>query len=659
MADPIKVLYVDDEEDLLTMGQIFLQRHGEFIVDTASSAEQALNNPLLITYDAIISDYQMPKMDGISFLKIVRTEIGTIPFILFTGKGREEIVIEALNNGADFYVQKGGEPKAQFTELTHKIKQAVARKRMEYSLVESEKRLSEIINFLPDATFAIDRSGTVIAWNRAIEEMTGWQSTDMIGRGNYEHAIPFYGTRRPILIDLVFHSDDEIRQNYSFVRCHAQTLTAETINATPKGSPCILWGTAAPLLNSDGEIVGAIESIRDITESKVAKNKLRISEELYRSVVTDQEDIIFRFLPDGTITFANESYRLHFTPHLDSTEMAGKKISDLMQPGSPELLDNLLSGVNHQSPHKLIEKEITDQEGRKNWVEWSVRGLFYAGDTSPEYQVVGRDITEKKQIEQEIIKSREYLNRIFSSIQVGIVIIDETTHRIIDINPAGASLIGLPKEHIIGHVCHRFICPTETGQCPITDFHNPFDNSERILINHTGERNPIIKYVTRIQLDGSYCLLETFIDNSERKKSETALKDSEKKYHDLIELLPQMVLESDLNLRITFANHHARKILGISEEDIHNGVFAYSFLEPAQQEKMKERFLHIRQNTEYEPEEYSVIRGDGTLISVTVYSSLIYQNDSPIGVRAIVMRIAINPHVLKKSRLENQQNETP
>ncbi len=188
-----RILYVDDERGLLEIAKRFLEKTNDFTVDVEISAEDALNTIGTQFYNAIISDYQMPGMDGIAFLKAVRSNHGNIPFILFTGRGREEVVIEAINNGVDFYLQKGGDPMAQFAELAHKIRQAIARRQAEISLIESEKRLADIINFLPDATFAIDRSGQVIAWNRAIEEMTGVSAADMLGKGDYEYAIPFYG----------------------------------------------------------------------------------------------------------------------------------------------------------------------------------------------------------------------------------------------------------------------------------------------------------------------------------------------------------------------------------------------------------------------------------------------------------------------------------
>ncbi len=107
----IPLLIVDDEPLILDIAKTYLEKTGDFTVDTPASAREALDKMQTATYDAIISDYEMPEMDGIEFLKTVRGSGSEIPFIIFTGKGREELVIEAINSGVDFHLQKGGMQK--------------------------------------------------------------------------------------------------------------------------------------------------------------------------------------------------------------------------------------------------------------------------------------------------------------------------------------------------------------------------------------------------------------------------------------------------------------------------------------------------------------------------------------------------------------------
>jgi PAS domain S-box-containing protein len=144
-----------------------------------------------------------------------------------------------------------------------------------YALKLSERRLTDIINFLPDATFAIDREGRVIAWNRAMEEMTGVSAADMLGRGNYEYALPFYGARRRILIDMIYEDPDVIRSQYVNVQRNGNILVGEAFYPRMhRGRGAHLWGITSPLYDNDGNIVGAIESLRDITNRKMAEDAL-------------------------------------------------------------------------------------------------------------------------------------------------------------------------------------------------------------------------------------------------------------------------------------------------------------------------------------------------------------------------------------------------
>jgi PAS domain S-box-containing protein len=151
---------------------------------------------------------------------------------------------------------------------------AIENARLFEAAQESQRRMADIINFLPDPTFVIDREGKVIAWNYAIEEMTGVKATEIIGKGDYEYAIPFYGERRPILIDTVLLPSQEIEANYTHLQRNGDILIGEAISIL-KGQPTYLNATASALKNTKGEAVGAIESIRNVTEQKRAEEELK------------------------------------------------------------------------------------------------------------------------------------------------------------------------------------------------------------------------------------------------------------------------------------------------------------------------------------------------------------------------------------------------
>lgn len=141
-SSPHSVLYIDDESALLDLGRLYLERIGDFTVDTEIDPEMGLQRVINGSYDVVISDYQMPGMNGIELLKAIRATGCPIPFIIFTGKSREDVVIEALNEGADFYLQKGGDPKSQFAELAKKLEHAISRRRAEDELKRKNEELA-------------------------------------------------------------------------------------------------------------------------------------------------------------------------------------------------------------------------------------------------------------------------------------------------------------------------------------------------------------------------------------------------------------------------------------------------------------------------------------------------------------------------------------
>ena len=159
------------------------------------------------------------------------------------------------------------------------------RKQAETELKNSQKRLAQIIDSLPDPTFVIDNEGVVTAWNHAMVEITGISTKDMIGKGNYEYALPFYGVKRPILIDLVHEWDGSLKEKYfSVLEKEEGVLVSESFHPDLNGG-IYLAGIAKVLYDIDGKPAGAIESIRDITEAHEFQEALKQSEARVKTIL--------------------------------------------------------------------------------------------------------------------------------------------------------------------------------------------------------------------------------------------------------------------------------------------------------------------------------------------------------------------------------------
>ncbi|MBU1565125.1 MAG: PAS domain S-box protein [Proteobacteria bacterium] len=160
-----------------------------------------------------------------------------------------------------------------------------ARKQAEADLLAERQYLKDIIDFLPDATFIIDTDQRVVVWNRAAEAMTGVKRDDLLGKGDYAYAVPFYGERRPILIDLLNISEKERESSYSHIKRVADKVYAETfIQTLNNGEGAYLWGVASPLYDRTGLRTGAVEVIKDITELKKSeKNNIQLQEQLLQA----------------------------------------------------------------------------------------------------------------------------------------------------------------------------------------------------------------------------------------------------------------------------------------------------------------------------------------------------------------------------------------
>lgn len=181
-------------------------------------------------------------------------------------------------------------------------------------------------------------------------------------------------------------------------------------------------------------------------------------------------------------------------------------------------------------------------------------------------------------INRKLKESEERFRTLLYSMQLGIVVIDANTHKILDVNPKGLEMIGGSRDSIAGSLCHGLICPAEQGRCPITDLGQTIDDSACILLTSTGKHVGIQKSVISTILGGNQVLIESFIDLPERKRAEEALKESEQKCRNLIQLNTDAMLILNKENSIVFANFAAEQLFGRSFRELAGTPFGYDIL---------------------------------------------------------------------------------
>lgn len=283
--------------------------------------------------------------------------------------------------------------------------EACDRKRANELLRKANQQLQNIIDFLPDATFVIDKDRKVIAWNRAIEQMTGVNKQNIVGKGDYAYAIPFYGERRPMLIDLVMSEVEGIEQYYDFVERGERGVFGEAfVPNTYQAKGAYLWGTASALCDDKGRVTGAIQSIRDISERKNVEEALRQNEEKYRQLLETVSDAILVFDAEtqGVVDINESAIHLYGYTREDFHTL---KYSDIVVKSS--LVEISPKETPSAKPIKISLRYDRKKDGTVFPVELS-SASFVVGGRKVRCEVI-RDITGRIQAEQELARYREDL----------------------------------------------------------------------------------------------------------------------------------------------------------------------------------------------------------------------------------------------------------
>ena len=422
---PISVLYVDDEPGLLEIGKIFLERAEGIHVTTVESTEDAIRLLAEDGFDAIVSDYQMPLMDGIDFLKYIRSTYGSFPFLLFTGKGREEIVIEAINNGVDYYVEKAGAPGPQFADLVHKIRRAVGRCRteealsnthaelaafheelnlreeritaMQHSLQESEQIYRGIFAYTGSATIIIEEDMGISLANTAYAELTGYTREEIEGCMQWTQFV---------------HPDDLIRlTGYHWSRRRDPASAPEHYEFRFVNR----WGDVRELYTTVGLIPGTgrvVASHTDITELNEARDRLS----LFGNILDDSLNEIYIF-DATTLRFVqvnrggrnNLGYSMEELSTLTPVDLKPECTYESFW----ELVSPLIDGTKDLASFTTVHR-------RKDGSEYPVEVHVHLSQvvTPPVFVAVIIDITNRREGEEETRTLAHMVNHASSAITI-------------------------------------------------------------------------------------------------------------------------------------------------------------------------------------------------------------------------------------------------
>lgn len=536
----ISVLYVDDEPDLLEIGRIFLERDGTFSVDTVTSAPEALVRMETKTYNAIIADYHMPEMSGIEFLRIVREEYGHIPFILFTGRGREEVVIEALNIGADFYLQKGGDVKAQFAELVHKVRVAVSRR-------EAEEELRITIDRLHMA----QKIGKVGSWELDLVTSEIWGSEEAFHIFGYTFPA---GTVSRDVIESRFVDRDRVVQTATEMVRNRGIYDLVYAISPADGTPVKhLHSVARLIFNPEGKLVKLSGVVKDITEQVMVAEALRESEEKYRVLLDESSDPIFSFYPDGTYRYVNRA----FAEGVGKTvpEINGRKIHDIFPPDEAEKRFSAMRGVFTTGQMKEIEVRVPRTDGDRYYLT-TITPIRDSSGTVISVICSSKEITARKQAELALANRVVFQQALIDSIPHP-VFIKDASGKFMGCNRAYEREFNTTRDYMIGKTVLdlEYLLPGERERFQKEDLQVIAEGSrlsyELPIILADGQTHITLYSVDGFRLaDGRPGgLIGMLVDISDQKNLENALKGVNRQLN-----LLTSITRHDINNKITAIN---------------------------------------------------------------------------------------------------------
>lgn len=375
---PIRVLHVDDDPDLLEITSLLLERKADALeVVTENSAAAAIERLSAESVDCIVSDYQMPGQHGLGLFESLPEEATELPFILFTGKGSEEIASDAFSLGVTDYLQKETGTD-QYTVLANRIEQAVSQHRSQRLLELTQRRFRTLVEEANDAILVVNSAGTILYATSATRHILGKTPDELVGTNGFDPIHPDDTTAVSEELESLL-ADPEYRARVEFRYQHAD------------GSWIWVEIGGRNLLDND-DIAGIVVYIRDVDERKAKELELERRERMFEAVFRASSDTVVVADEDGSIVAVNPAGCDLFGAEKD--ELIGQNIQEFVPADGGS--DGAWQGT-HESGSGAGPFQVVGEDGGRRTVEFAS-----TDDVFPDRQLtVLRDVSERSETDDE------------------------------------------------------------------------------------------------------------------------------------------------------------------------------------------------------------------------------------------------------------------
>jgi len=433
----IRVLYVDDNQDDLELtSKQLLKLADDLEIDLCDSATEALSKLQDDSFECILSDFQMPEMDGLAFLKAIREAGHSIPFIIFTGHGNEKVAAEALRCGADDYFIRDVE-FSNFPRLLHSIRRLVGdhkselkRKAAEKALGESEARYRELFENSKDVVYITSVDGQMIEINESGVELFGYSREELLSL----NVRSLYAD--PVERD-IFAREIAANGYVKDYRINLQRKSGEIIN--------VLLTTAVQK-DDDGNVIGYHGTIRDMTEKLKQERALQVEKAYFEQLFESAPEAIVVVDNDSRVLKANSEFTKVFG--YSREEALGKDLDQLVAP--EEFRKEAAFLTKKATNGGMISLETVRQRKDGSHVDVSILAtpITIEGGQVAVYAIY-RDITEHKRAEEAAHREYAKLQAMIAAMVEGVVFAD-AGNAVVEANKYFCNLVGKKRSDLLG-----------------------------------------------------------------------------------------------------------------------------------------------------------------------------------------------------------------